>query len=118
MKLLVDEMWSPEIARQLRLHGHDVVSVHERDQLKGKVDRVIFDGAQEEGRALVTDNAKDFRPLIATEIEERGSYFRLVLTDNHRFPRHRPGTLGRMVIALSSLLESNIDLTNRKIWLS
>jgi Domain of unknown function (DUF5615) len=30
VKLLLDEMWSPEIAAQLRLHGHDVVAVTER----------------------------------------------------------------------------------------
>jgi hypothetical protein len=65
VKALLDEQLSAQIAVLLREAGHDVVAVAERDDLLGQSDRVIFETASSEGRAVVTNNIKDFRPLAA-----------------------------------------------------
>ena len=41
MKLLLDEMWSSDIAVQLRRRGHDVDAVAERPELRGKADSFL-----------------------------------------------------------------------------
>ena len=68
MKLLIDEMWPRFVARSLRERGHDVVSVAERPTLPTQPDSVILAAAQAEGRVVVTEDAKDFRPLGLAEM--------------------------------------------------
>lgn len=117
MKLLIDEMWEPELAEQLRLRGYDVVSVHERSDLEGRSDDLILRAALREGRAIVTENYPDFRTRMARALHDWGGHSGLVLTSNRRFPRHRRATLGRVVIALTALLDADPDLTNQEVWL-
>lgn len=121
MKLLLDEMFLPTIAKRLReKHGHDVVAVAERDELRGLQDADIFLAAQEEMRTLVTENVRDFRPN-AREWQAMGKvHFGLVLTTNRRFPRAHSRTAGRLVKALSDLMDADTDhppASNREIWL-
>jgi len=114
----MDEMWDPEVARQLRRRGHDVVAVSERRELRTMDDALVFAVAQAEGRATVTENVRDFRLLAKRVIEGGGAHHGLIYTDNRSLSRHRPGTLGRVVGALASLLEQDVDLKNMEIWLS
>lgn len=121
MKLLIDEMFGATIAERLRdQRGHDVVAIAERDDLSGLPDADIFLAAQEEERAIVTENVRDFRP-IAREWQAMGRiHFGLVLTTNRRFPRAQPRTAGRLVTALRDLLDAEAGrpvASNREIWL-
>ncbi len=52
MKLLLDEMWSPVIAVQLRRRGYDVVAVVERNDLRCALDGVLCEVAQRESRII------------------------------------------------------------------
>lgn len=65
MRVLLDEQLSPQIAVLLRHAGYDVLAVVDRDDLLGCSDKIVFEIASSEGRALVTNNIKDFRPLAA-----------------------------------------------------
>lgn len=116
--MLLDEMWSSEIAVQLRQRGHDVVAVGERLELRGKSDPVIFAMAQAEERAVVTENAIDYRPLAAALVSQGRSHAGLILTSNRRFPRHDARTAGRLTKALHELLTSDLNLSNSEHWLS
>ena len=80
-------------------------------------DEVVFATAQEERRALVTENVVDFRPIAHRTFDRQGSHCGLIFTSNRSFPRHRPGTLGRIVAALDALLTAESDLTNQEIWI-
>ncbi len=88
MNLLLDEMHAPAAAAQLRARGHDAVPVKERPELIGLADRELFVGATAEGRAVVTENVKDFAALhkSMTAIDER--HAGLIFTHPRRFPRH------------------------------
>ncbi len=65
MKALLDEQLSPQIAVLMRHAGYDVLAVADRGDLIGCSDRIVFEVGSSEGRALVTNNIKDFRPLAA-----------------------------------------------------
>lgn len=117
MKLLLDEMGSPEIAVQLRRRGHDVVAVAERPELRGQPDATVFAAAQTEERAVVTENVLDYRPLGAVELEHGRSHGGLIFTINRRFPRHDARTAGRLVTALEAFLAAETAITNREMWL-
>ena len=105
MKLLLDEMYPYSIAEQLRARGHDVVAIGERAGLRGAPDRQVFSLAQEEGRALVTDDV-DFRS-IESEHRARGEpHHGLLFTSNRRFPRGQPRTVGPLVRALDRFLSA------------
>ena len=118
MKLLLDEMWPPQTAAQLRTRGQDVVAVSERSDLRGMADTVVFGVAQLEGRAVVTENVADYRPIAAYEIQHGRTHAGLIFTANRRFPRHDRRTLGRLVRVLATLLSSGRDLMNLEHWLA
>jgi predicted nuclease of predicted toxin-antitoxin system len=63
VRAILDEQLSPQIAVLLRQTGYDVDAVAGREDLAGRSDRIIFEVACGEGRAVVTNNIKDFRPL-------------------------------------------------------
>lgn len=118
MKLLLDEMWSPDLAAQLRRRGHDVVAVAERVDLRGQADTAIFAAAQAEGRAIVTENVIDYRPLAAYEVQQGRAHSGVIFTSNRRFPRHDQRTVGHLVRMLDDLLSRELELTNAEHWLS
>lgn len=84
MKALLDEQLSPQIAVLLRQEGYDVVAVIERDDLAGSTDRIILEVASSEGRAVITNNIKDFRPLAAERLAEGRTHGGLILLPSTR----------------------------------
>jgi predicted nuclease of predicted toxin-antitoxin system len=106
VKLLLDEMYPPVVAEQLRARGHDVASVHDPEyrRLEGAPDQEIFAATLAEERALVTENVPDFRRLEADALARGEAHAILVFTSNRQFPRGEPGTTGRLVAALHVLL--------------
>jgi hypothetical protein len=105
LKLLLDEHLSPEIVRQLRERGHDVIAVGERTELRGRPDRVHFASLPDEQRAIVTRDLGDFRPLLAEALRRGSSTYGLVCVPA-RFPLNRDG-IGRLVVALDALLAAH-----------
>ncbi len=63
MKLLLDEMLSPVIARELRARGYDVQAVAGHPEREALPDPEVLALARAQRRALVTNNVRDFRPL-------------------------------------------------------
>jgi hypothetical protein len=103
--MLLDEMYPPAVAEQLRARGRDVVSIHDpgHRRLEGAPDEEVFATALAEGRALVTENVADFRRLEADALAAGAARPTLVFTSNRRFPRGHPGTVGLLVQALDAL---------------
>ncbi len=65
VRLLLDEMPGPQIARELRERGHDAIAIKEREEWAACSDDQVMDLAREERRAVVTDNLRDYRPRAA-----------------------------------------------------
>lgn len=67
LKLFIDECLSPRLAQFLNETGeHD--AIHPRDMGRlGEPDHVVLSRCLAEDRAIVTENAVDFRKLVARE---------------------------------------------------
>jgi len=79
---------------------------------------LIFAAAQTEERAVVTENAIDYRPLAAALVSQGLRHTGLILTSNRRFPRHDARTAGRLTNALHELLTTDLELSSSEYWLS
>ncbi len=102
MRLLLDEHINPEVARQLRKKGFDVLSVEEA-RMREASDEQVLSFAASEKRVIVTYNIRDFQML---------------LLDWHRAGRHHSGivfvsektasqkTIGPLVQALKKFLDT------------
>ncbi len=59
MRFLIDEMFPPATCQRLAKHGHDAVHVRDRG-VDARPDPEVAAVAAAEGRALVTENVRDF----------------------------------------------------------
>ncbi|MYI06389.1 MAG: hypothetical protein F4059_03450 [Gemmatimonadetes bacterium] len=116
MKLLLDEMWPPDIAAVLRERGHDVAAVAERPDLRGRSDEEIFAEALADARAIVTENVVDYRPLASAALRAGRASPPLIFTSNRAYPRASRRTAGRLVAALDTLLTTRASLEGEH-WL-
>jgi predicted nuclease of predicted toxin-antitoxin system len=107
LRLLLDEHLSPEIARQLRNRGHDVVAVGEHPDLKGRSDHVHFACLADEQRVIVTQDLRDFRPLLAAAMRTGTPTYGLICVSRRFQPSG--AQCGRLVRALDHFLERNPD---------
>lgn len=107
MKLLLNEMWSAEIARQLRRRGIDAVAATELPlRYRGVPDHDVFARAREDGRAIVTDNVSDFAVLVAEAAGRGEAHPGVVFALRPGFDRANPKVVGLMVRALARLVRS------------
>jgi hypothetical protein len=88
-------MFSPAVAAELRALGHDVIAVADRPDLRSKSDEEVFAWANGEKRWLLTENVKDFRPIMLRALQAGSPDCGLLFTSSRVFPRSRknPGPL-------------------------
>ncbi len=99
MRLLLDEMYPPRLAVQLRADGYDVVAVVEFPELVGRADAEVARWAHQSDRVLVTENVADFASM---DIAEHAG---LLLVSARRRPRTSNGQL-RLLTALRTWLRA------------
>lgn len=108
MKLVLNEMWSSEIARQLRLRGFDVVAATELPRRYRSVpDHEFFRRAQDDERAVVTDNIRDFMMIVAEQASRAEPHCGVVFAARPAYDRADPRIVGKITRALEELLASN-----------
>ena len=120
MKLLLDEHYSPAIARQLRTRGHDVVAVVERADLVSLSDDDLLRRMAQGCRAIMTNNVKDFMPLANRAAQGDDDHYGLLFTSDKSMPR-RSDAIGRVVDPLDAFLQrhkSEDSYRNQVQWLS
>ncbi|HZR53116.1 MAG TPA: DUF5615 family PIN-like protein [Streptosporangiaceae bacterium] len=118
MRLLLDEMLSPAIARELREHGHDVLAIADSERA-ALSDPEVMSLARTERRAVVTNNLRDYRPLHADAVTPGGpGHFGMIfMPSNYRRTR---ADIGRIISALEAKLKEypgDEDLANGECWL-
>jgi len=107
VRLLLDEMISPKIARELRKKDFDVLAVKgDRPDLEAIADREIVRRMAAEKRALVSNDVLDFQ-LIHNQLQAAGEeHFGLVFTNDSTMPRNK-ASIALWVKALAQLLKAN-----------
>ena len=105
MKLLLDEMHAPSVAALLRDLGHEAVAVKERADLIGLPDEDLLRAATADGRAIVTENVKDFAVLHRRFTADGRKHAGLVFTHPRRFHRAAPNHVRVLADALAVFLE-------------
>ena len=110
MRLLLDEMWTPTIALELRKRNFDVIAISEpahAGRYAGISDDEVFARAQDDGRVVVTDNIADYEQT-RRDWESRGqTHHGLIYALDPPFNRHRgERVIGQMVNALAHFLVS------------
>lgn len=119
MRLLLDEMLSPAIARELSARGHDVESVAAHPEREALSDPEVLTLARAERRAIVTNNVQDFRPLHAEAVMPggRGHFGMIFIPGNYRRTKN---DIGRIIAALEAKLAQypgEEDLANAEDWI-
>lgn len=119
MKLLLDEMIAPAIARELRARGHDVEAVAGHPERQALSDPQVMAIARAENRAVVTNNIRDYRPLHHEAIVPGGPGHFGVIFMPGGYRRTKADT-GRIIAALEAMLAKypgERDLENGEAWL-
>lgn len=106
MKLLLDEMISPRIARELRGEGFDVQAIKsDRPDLETVADREIVRRIAAEKRAMVTNDVLDFQ-LIHNQLMAAGEeHYGILFTSDATMPRNK-ASIPLWVRTLKKLLEA------------
>ena len=112
--LLLDEMFSDDIAQQLSAKGYDVISVVADPALVGLPDDQVLAYATTQGRALVTANIKDFVPLDGRYRAAGQSHAGLILVSTKTFPQNR-GFTTAVTTALATLLNSTTKIQPSRV---
>jgi len=120
LKLLLDEMYAPDIAEALRERGRDVASASERDDLRSAADAVIFEAMQAEGRVIVTNNVRDFVPLAQQALQSDSTFYGIVFTSDKSLPRSKAkiGTFVSLLGALMAAHAAEEGLPAKIAWLT
>jgi predicted nuclease of predicted toxin-antitoxin system len=107
VRLLLDEMVSFRIARELREKGHDVQAIkRDRPELASRDDQEIVQRMAAEQRAIVTNDVIDFE-IIHTRVLAAGDrHAGLIFTFDEIMPRTKPA-IPLWVERLARLLEAH-----------
>jgi len=119
VRLLLDEMLSPAIARELCSRGHDVQALKGRAEREAMSDHEVMGVARSEHRAVVTNNVRDYRPLHNEAITPGGPGHCGMIFIPGAYRRTK-ANIGRIVAALELKLAEypgERDLANGETWL-
>lgn len=64
----------------------------------------------------MTEDAVDYRSLMAVAVRDGRDFPPLILTSNRRWSRANPGVVGRLIAALDALLTADEPITG-EYWL-
>jgi len=118
VKLALDHHFTTLIAAGLRERDHDVIAAIEVGWNE-LADPVLLEQCAEAGRSLLTNNARDFVPLIREWVAQGRSHHGLILTSDAKVARSMDDT-GHYLDALDGLLsEHSADdaFVDRAHWL-
>jgi hypothetical protein len=117
VRALLDEQLSGQIARLLRERGLDVEAVVERADLLQAPDHQVIEAATHEGRAVVSNNIKDFRPLAAERVSDGRGHAGLILLPARR-SRGRDAT-GALAGAIEAVMRAHPEgIPSAEHWIA
>ena len=106
-RLLLDEHYGQAIAEAMRERGHDVIAVVADPELRGRSDADIYAWAAARDYRIVTENIKDFRPLLIAATARGGDVAGLLLVHPRRYPRGGAQRASAIIEALDGWLRTS-----------
>jgi hypothetical protein len=100
-RLPLDEMFDARIAERLATHGIEAEAVVANPRLRETPDSDLLDHALAAGRALVTNDVRDFERLRRSRTADGVPVPELIYTSDRSFPRDR-NFINRLVSALEA----------------
>ena len=104
LKLLLDTHHSPLIAQTLGDGGHDVVAAATDPALARLEDDDLLQTATGQGRALVTENARDFDRIVRAWAARGDHHAGVVFTSPRRYHRGSAAYPANLIAALRAFL--------------
>jgi hypothetical protein len=119
VRLLLDEMLSSAIARELRSRGHDVAAVAGDPAHEALSDPDVLALARAQHRGLVTNNLRDFRPPHHEAITPGGAghYGMIFIPGGYRRTKADTGRITARLEAILTQHPGEHDLANGETWL-
>jgi Domain of unknown function (DUF5615) len=119
VKLLLDVHHSRRAAERMRIDGHDVIAAADNPGLARLPDEEILAESTNQNRMLVTENSKDFDPILRAWASAGRHHAGVIFTSPRRFDRSRASYPQNLVKSLTLLLvESPDDQTDWVQWLA
>jgi Domain of unknown function (DUF5615) len=116
LKLLLDEMHAPAVARVLQAEGNEVVAVAATPSLRGTPDEDLLVYAAALQFVLVTENVVDFAAIAGLWAMGGRSHAGLIFTSPKRFNRATRAYPGNLVVALRAVLGDPPDISASGTW--
>jgi hypothetical protein len=119
LRLLLDTHHSRLAAARLRDAGHDVIAAADDPALASLPDEELLRAAHRLGRALVTENAKDFDRIVRAWSSTGEHHAGVVFTSPRRYHRASQAYPTNLVAGLTLLVaEPPAEQTDLVLWLA
>ncbi len=116
MKLLLDTHHSRVAAERLRAGGHDAVAASDDPALASLPDEELLRFASRSGRAVVTENARDFDRIVRAWAVTGEHHAGVVFTSPRRYHRGSSAYPANLVTALAVLLANPPDVESDWVY--
>ena len=114
MKILVDEMYPPTVAKALQAAGIEATTVADL-RLAGASDPDLFAAAVAGGYSVLTENVGDFARIAAERSTAGGHHPGVLIALSSRFSR-RPAGIGPLIAAIQAIAGEQIG--DRVVYLN
>jgi hypothetical protein len=104
--LLLDVHHSPRAAERLVERGYDAVAAATDHALSSMADEDLLRHASTDGRAVVTENAKDFGAILRTWASTGEQHAGVIFTSPRRLHRGSAAYPENLVVTLACLLDA------------
>jgi hypothetical protein len=115
VRLLLDEMHTPTAAEMLRSRGHDLLCAQDAG-LRNIDDGDVLAAATAAGRAVVTENVKDYVPILQQWAAAGRDHAGLIFTDPRRFNRAARSYPGDLIAALDAFCRACPVTGSSWVW--
>ena len=109
MKLLFDTHHSARAAERLRKEGYDVTAAADDQLLATRSDEELLRAAARDGRALVTENVKDFDRIVRAWAAGGEHYAGVIFTSPRRYHRGSSSYPQNLIAAVRKVLDDPPD---------
>jgi len=107
VRLLLDEMISPAVARELRDRDHEVEAIErDRPELESLPDTEIVRRMAVERRGVLTNDIADFAPIHERIVAAGEEHYGMIFTHDSTLPRDR-ASIGVWVETLAGFLAAH-----------